>query len=102
MAKREASTARKLTPSAKKHHPSPIQAITTPAMDGPRRRAALNMEELRAMAFARFSFSSTREITKDWRQGISKALMTPWRALSPISHPTVILPPRARAARAKD
>src|SRR5437763_3728933 len=52
---RPAITARKLTPLAKKHQPSPISATTRPASAGPITRAPLNMEEFRAMALTRSS-----------------------------------------------
>src|SRR5579884_2855178 len=50
---RPAITAKKLTPLAKKHQPSPMAATTIPATAGPMTRAPLNMDELSAMAFTR-------------------------------------------------
>ena len=64
-------------PFRKKHMPSPSAAIRIPASDGPNRRALFTMEEFKAIAFDRSSFSSTISIMKAWRTGVSQALMTP-------------------------
>ena len=51
MARRPASTARKLTVLIAKHQPAPTAAISTPARAGPKIRAVLNRLELSATAF---------------------------------------------------
>ena len=54
------------------------------------RRATLTMEELMAMALARSARSSTIWTMKDWRPGMSKALMRPWNALRARTSPMVM------------
>ncbi len=80
-------------PSIRKHHPSLDTAITMPASDGPIRRATLTIEELMAMALERSLRSGlgppgepvrwgvTICTMNDWRPGMSKALMRPWKQL---------------------
>ena len=64
-------TARKLRPLRKKHHSAPILTSTIPAKRGPRKRARLNLSELRAMAFPRSSLRSTISVMKVCRPGMS-------------------------------
>ena len=64
-----------------KHHPSPTAAMSTPAIDGPSRRAPLTIDELSAMALGRSSRSSTISTTNACRAGMSKALMSPCKTL---------------------
>ena len=57
--------------------------MSTPAIDGPRSRAPLTIEELRAMALGRSARSSTISTTKACRAGMSNALITPCRSCRP-------------------
>jgi hypothetical protein len=68
-------------PSIRKHQPSLVTAINMPARDGPTSRAMLTMDELIAIAFERSRRSSTICTMKDWRPGISNALMMPCMTL---------------------
>ncbi len=79
------------TASTAKHQPSPTAAMSTPAIDGPRMREALTIEELRAMAFGRSSRSSTISTTKACRAGVSKALISPCTSCSTMISPTVMM-----------
>src|SRR5579884_3453964 len=85
-----AITARKLMPFARKHQPSGLftrcassQAIAPPAIAGPKTRAPLKIEELRAMAFGKSSLPTicTRNA---WRIGTSKAFTMPTRKATTI------------------
>ena len=58
----------------RKQMPSPVVAINMPAIEGPNSRAALNMEEFKAIAFPRSSFFSIISKRSECRAGISKAL----------------------------
>ncbi len=89
-------------PSTRKHQPSLETAINIPASDGPMRRATFTMEELMAMAFCRSRLSSTIMTMKDWRPGISKALMQPCMTLSVSSRGMVMWPESVNAARVSD
>ncbi len=62
----------------KKHQPSFVAAITMPAIDGPSSRAALTIEELRAIALPRSSLFSMSATRNAWRPGMSNAFTTPW------------------------
>src|SRR4051794_29014620 len=59
-----------------KHAAIPTVPRSTPAIAGPTIRAALKMEELRAMAFVKSS-GPTNSTAKAWRVGMSNALTTP-------------------------
>ena len=89
-------------PSMRKHQPSLETAINIPASEGPMRRATFTMEELMAMAFRKSRLSSTICTMKDWRPGISKALMQPCITLSTSSRGMVMWPERVSAASASD
>ena len=69
-------------PSTRKHQPSLLAAITSPASEGPISRAVLTIDELMAMALERSPRSSTIFTMNDCRPGISNALITPCIALS--------------------
>lgn len=60
------------------------------------------MEELSATALGMSALSSMSEMTKDWRQGMSKALIRPCSAMSAISAGMVMRPENVSAASAKD
>ena len=70
-----------------------------PATAGPTTRAALNIEEFRAMALTRSSLP-TISTMKDWRVGMSKALTTPSREASAITFQTAIVCVQYRIASA--
>ena len=69
-------------------------------MAGPTTREALNMEELRAMAFMRSDFA-TRPTMNDWRAGISKEFTTPSNDASTKMCQTRTAPESVSAASAK-
>ena len=73
--------ARKLSALRRKQTPSPKAATVRPARRGPMSLEPLTMIELRAIALARSSFClPTMSMTKDWRAGMSKALIRPRKA----------------------
>jgi hypothetical protein len=94
-----ARTPRKLTPFAKKHHPSPIAPTSTPATAGPMIRAPLKIDEFSAMAFGRSS-RPTISTTNDWRAGMSNAFTTPSAAPNANRCGTRMRPVSVSAARA--
>ena len=51
--------------------------MMTPATDGPTSRAALNIDEFSAMAFARSSLSEIIVVRNAWRAGMSNAFTRP-------------------------
>ena len=59
-------------------------AIKIPAIDGPSNLATLTIDEFKAMAFPRSSRFSIISMTKDWRAGISNALIHPRQVLKRI------------------
>ncbi len=89
-------------PSIRKHHPSLLAAITSPASDGPTSRAMFTMDELMAMALLRSARSPTICTMKDWRPGMSKALMRPCMMLRARIQWIVIRPENVNAASASD
>ena len=76
--------------------------MSTPAIDGPSRRAPLTIDELSAMALGRSSRASTISTTNAWRAGVSKALMSPWNAESASTCHTVMVPRSANQASSAD
>lgn len=99
MASRAAMTATNVTPLSRKHGPSPTIAITTPAREGPTRRAPLTRNEFRAMALGRSSRDLSIWTTNDWRIGMSKALIRPSMMLSRTMCQVCTIPAMVRAAR---
>ena len=71
-------------------------------MAGPISRAPLAIEELMAMALPRSLRSSTICTRKDWRPGMSKALINPWKAVRAMISRRVMTCARVSAARASD
>ena len=61
----------------RKHTPSPVRAIRTPAIEGPIILAPFTMVEFRAIAFPRSSRFSTISTTNDCLAGTSKAFTHP-------------------------
>src|SRR5665647_385894 len=84
---------------SKKQIPSPTEATSNPAMEGPMSRAPFTMEELRAIAFPKSSLFSTISTTKDWRIGMSNALTMPRTRLRRIICHTCTNPVRTTNAR---
>ena len=76
--------------------------MSIPASDGPISRATFTMDELMAMALPRSRLSSTICTMKDWRPGISNALMMPCITLKASNSGMVIRCERVRAASASD
>ena len=76
--------------------------MITPASDGPISRATFTIDEFSAMALLRSSRCSTISTTKACRAGMSKALISPWKALSQTMSHTVMRPASASAASAND
>ena len=72
--------------------------MIAPAMLGPTRRAALNIDEFRAMALPRSRLSSMSSTTNAWRTGRSKALTMPEQTLTMISQRMEMVLDRVRAA----
>ena len=62
----------------------------TPAMDGPTRRAALNIDEFSAIAFARSSRSEIIVVRNACRAGMSNACTSPWTAFNAMMAGTVM------------
>ena len=60
--------------------------MITPATLGPTSRAALNMDEFKAIALPRSFLSSISVMTNAWRPGMSNAFTMPWNTLTTISH----------------
>ena len=73
-----------------------------PPIAGPMSRAPLTIEELMAMALARSPRSSTIWTRKDWRPGMSKALIRPWNTMRAMISPRVITLASVKAASARD
>ncbi len=71
-------------------------------MAGPISRAPLAIEELMAMALPRSVRSSTIRTRKDWRAGMSKALMKPCTTASAMISPKVMMCASVSAAKASD
>jgi hypothetical protein len=76
--------------------------MMTPPIDGPSRRAALNIDELSAMALGRSARSSIISTTKACRPGMSKELIRPWKAASSSTSTTVMRPVSVSTASAAD
>jgi hypothetical protein len=76
IASNPAITAAKLTPSAKKHQPSPSALIPYPAITGPRLAADMDIDELIAIAVMRPS-RPTSSMMNDCRVGMSTAATRP-------------------------
>ena len=74
----------------------------SPATDGPTSRAALNIDEFKAMAFARSSRSEIIVVRNAWRAGMSKAFTIPCTAFKATIAGTVMWPLNVRTASAKD
>ena len=76
--------------------------MMAPATLGPTRRAALNMDELSAMALPRSRLSSISVTTNACRPGMSNAFTIPWNTLTAISHGMEIVFDRVNAARTNE
>ena len=76
--------------------------MIAPAIEGPMSRAALNIDELSAIAFARSSRSVMTVLRNACRAGMSKAFTSPWTAFRAITAGTVMCPVKVRSARAND
>src|SRR5438046_4160196 len=70
--------------------PTPATPINTPATAGPTIRAALNMDELSAIAFMRSSLPTSSTMNA-WRAGMSNALTTPKNTASTMTCHVVTL-----------
>ena len=79
--------------------PTPATPINTPATAGPTIRAALNMDELSAIAFMRSSLPTSSTMNA-WRAGMSNALTTPKNTASTITCHVVTLPVHTSPASA--
>src|SRR6266699_3374575 len=79
--------------------PTPATPINTPATAGPTIRAALNMDELSAIAFMRSSLPTSSTMNA-WRAGMSNALTTPKNTASAMTCHVVTLPVHTSTASA--
>src|SRR5436190_53084 len=79
--------------------PTPATPINTPATAGPTIRAALNMDELSAIAFMRSSLPTSSTMNA-WRAGMSNALTTPKNTASTMTCHVVTLPVHTSTANA--
>src|SRR6266487_698944 len=79
--------------------PTPATPIKTPATAGPTIRAALNMDELSAIAFMRSSLPTSSTMNA-WRAGMSNALTTPKNTASAMTCHVVTLPVHTSTASA--
>src|SRR2546430_11276441 len=79
--------------------PTPATPINTPATAGPTIRAALNMDELSAIAFMRSSLPTSSTMNA-WRAGMSNALTTPKNTASTMTCHVVTLPVHTSTASA--
>ncbi len=80
--------------------PTPAAPINTPATAGPTIRAALNIDELSAIAVIRSS-RRTSSTMNAWRPGMSNALTMPNSTASSITCQVVTRPVQTSAARAR-
>ncbi len=99
----EPSTATNESALRRNTHPVPTAAMSTPAMAGPMRRAALNDVELRPTALDRSS-SGTISDTNACRTGASNAVTHPRRKASTYTchswtTPLIVRSPKTRAQR---